>query len=309
MKKLNLLFGIFLLLTFALFFVDNSEIVPTRSFKIAWNLGHIVFFATASFLLLKHVSFFQKATQAQQFYWIVGICLVAGVLIESVQFFIGRQAGWQDILRNILGGLAALAFFPRPKSNPGQLLGFKFKLIITALLCIQLMPLLITLVDEQMARSNFPMLADFESTLELGRWTSSGQITLDKTFTAHGDFSARIELTTNRYSGASLNFLPSNWKSFKHLKFSVYLPNNSPLSITTRIHDQQHEQVGYLYNDRFHKKTQLRPGWNHMTINLADVISAPKTRPMAIESIANFRIFTSNLKQFRVIYLDNLRLE
>ena len=309
MKKLNLLFGVFLLLTFALFFVDNFDIVPTRSFKIAWNLGHIVFFATASFLLLKHLSFFQQATQAQQFYWIVGICLVAGMLIESIQFFIGRQAGWQDILRNILGGLAALAFFPRPTSNPGQLLGFKFKLIITTLLCIQLMPLLVTLVDEQMARSNFPLLADFENTLELGRWTSNGPIMLDKTFTSHGEFSARIELTTDRYSGASLKFFPSNWKNFKYLKFSIYLSNHSPLSITTRIHDQQHQQGGYLYNDRFHKRTRLQPGWNSITINLADVISAPKTRPIAIESIANFRIFTSNLKQSRVIYLDNLRLE
>ena len=309
MKKLNLLFGVFLLLTFALFFVDNFDIVPTRSFKIAWNLGHIVFFATASFLLLKHLSFFQQATQAQQFYWIVGICLVAGVLIESIQFFIGRQAGWQDILRNILGGLAALAFFPRPTSNPGQLLGFKFKLIITTLLCIQLIPLLITLVDEQMARSNFPLLADFESTLELGRWTSNSPIVLDKTFTAHGDFSARIELTTDRYSGASLSFLPGNWRNYERLLFSIYVPDNSPLLITTRIQDQQHQQGGYLFNDRFHKRTRLQPGWNPITINLADVISAPKTRPMAIESIANFRIFTSNLKQSRVIYIDNLRLE
>jgi VanZ family protein len=99
MKKLNLLFGIFLLLTFALFFVDYSDIVPTRSFKIAWNLGHIVFFSIAIFLLLKHAPFLQQATQARQFYWVVGICLVAGVLIESIQFFIGRQASWQDILR------------------------------------------------------------------------------------------------------------------------------------------------------------------------------------------------------------------
>jgi VanZ family protein len=309
MKKLNLLFGIFLLLTFALFFVDYSDIVPTRSFKIAWNFGHIVFFSIAIFLLLKHAPFLQQATQARQFYWVVGICLVAGVLIESIQFFIGRQASWQDILRNILGGLTALAFFPRPKSNPVQLLGFKFKVIITTLLCIQLLPLLITLADEQIARNNFPLLADFESTLELSRWASNGRITLDKNFTAHGVFSARVELTTDQYSGASLNFLPSNWKNFERLLFSLYLPDNSSLSITTRIHDQQHEKDGYLYNDRFQQRTRLKPGWNHIIINLTDVIRAPKTRRMAIESIANIRIFTRNLKQARVIYLDHLRLE
>ncbi|MFT4608114.1 MAG: VanZ family protein [Gammaproteobacteria bacterium] len=161
MRKANLLLGIALLLVFALFFVGNPNIVPTRSFKIAWNLGHIVFFAASIFLLLKHASFLQQATQANQFYWVVGICLVAGVLIESIQFFIGRQAGWQDILRNILGGLTALAFFPRPKSNVVQLLGIKFKVIIAVLLCIQLLPLLITLADEQMERNNSPTTGRF----------------------------------------------------------------------------------------------------------------------------------------------------
>ncbi|MFT6372846.1 MAG: VanZ family protein [Gammaproteobacteria bacterium] len=309
MKKFNLLLGIFLLLAFALFFVGDSNIVPTRSFKMAWNLGHIVFFSITILLLLRHASFLQQATQAKQFYWVVGICLVAGVLIESIQFFIGRHADWQDIFRNILGGLTALTFFPRPKSSTAQLLGLKFKVIITVLLCIQLLPLTMTLVDEYRAKSNFPMLADFENTLELSRWTSGGQMTLDKEITTHGNFSARIELTTDLYSGTSLKFLPSNWKNFKRLMFSVYVPNNSSLSITTRIHDQLHGQSSYLYNDRFQQRTDLKTGWNHITINLADIIHAPKTRLMDIESIANIGFFASKLKQSRVIYLDHLRLE
>ncbi|MFT5597904.1 MAG: hypothetical protein ACI9V8_001900 [Urechidicola sp.] len=154
-----------------------------------------------------------------------------------------------------------------------------------------------------------PLLADFESKFELSHWTSNVLITLDKNITVHGDFSTRIELTTNKYSGASLSFFPGNWKNYERLLFSIFVSDNSTLLITSRIHDQQHQQGGYLYNDRFHKRTRLQPGWNPITINLADVISAPKTRPMAIESIANFRIFTSNLKQARVIYLDHLRLE
>jgi VanZ family protein len=309
MRKTNLLLGIVLFLSFVLFFIDTTDIVPSRSFKIAWNLGHIVFFAVAIYLLLKHTSFLQQATHTHQFFWIVGICLVAGVLIESIQFFVGRQAAWQDILRNMLGGLSALAFFPRPKSNNTQLLGIQSKVIITLLLCTQLYPLLVTLVDEQMARSNFPILADFESKLELSRWTSNGSITLDKNVTDHGVYSARIELTTDKYSGASLSFFPGNWKEFEHLHFSIYVPDNSSLSITTRIHDQQHEQSDYLYNDRFQQNTRLQPGWNSIVIDLTDVIRAPKTRQMDIESIANIHFFTSKLKQSRVIYLDNLRLE
>lgn len=309
MKKSNLLLAIGLLLSFVLFFVGSSDIAPTRSFRIAWNLGHIAFFAVAIFLLLKHSSFLQQSTQAQQFYWIVGICFVAGALIESIQFFIGRQADWQDILRNILGGLSALVFFSRSGSTNTQLFDIKFKVIITALLCIQLYPLLVTLADEQMARSNFPMLADFENKLELSRWATNGSIMLDKNFTAHGDFSARIELTTGPYSGASLSFLPNIWNGFDRILFSIYLPDNSPLLITTRIHDRQHEQGDQLYNDRFQQRTKLQPGWNSITINLSDVISAPKTRQMDIDAIANIHFFASNLKQPRVIYLDNLRLE
>jgi len=309
MKKVSLLLCIVLLLTANLFFVETPNIVPTRSFQIAWNLGHIAFFAVAILLLLKHVDFFQQANQAKQFYWVVGICFLAGLLIESIQFFIGRQAGWQDILRNVLGGLGALAFFPRSKSSATELLGVKFKVIIATLMCIQLLPLLMALTDEHIAKSNFPLLADFENTLELSRWTSNGKMTLEKEITTHGKFSARIELTIQPYSGASLNFMPSNWTGFSRLMFSVYVPSGLPLSITTRIHDRLHQQGGYLYSDRFQQRINLKIGWNHVTIIISDIISAPKTRQMEIESIANIRIFANNLKQSSVIYLDHLRLE
>ena len=182
-------------------------------------------------------------------------------------------------------------------------------MIIIILLCLQLYPLFVTLVDEQMARRKFPILADFESKLELIRWTSNGHITLDKNIAAHGDYSARIELTTDQYSGASLKSFPGNWNNFERLLFSIYLPDKQPLPITTRIHDKQHEQGQHLYSDRFHLKTILQPGWNHIAIEISDVIHAPQTREMDVEFITNIHFFTIDLKQPRVIYLDNLRLE
>lgn len=309
MKKINLLLFGFVLFAFVLFFVGSPDIVPMRSFKIAWNLGHVVFFAIATFLLIKHTSFLEQTTPVRQFCWVVGLCLVASLLIEAIQFAIGRQADWQDILRNILGCMSALVFFPRSKSYCSIFFGIPSKIVIIALLCLQLYPLLVTLVDEQLSRSKFPILADFENKLELSRWTSNGRITLDKKLSSHGDFSARIELTTDQYSGASLKFFPANWKGFERLLFSIYLPENPPLPIITRIHDQQHEQGNYLHSDRFNQKTILQAGWNHIAINISDIIQAPQTRAMDIESVANIHFFTINLKQPRVIYLDNLRLE
>lgn len=309
MKKANLLLPGLLLLLFVLFFIDGQHIELTRSFRIAWNLGHVVFFAFVVFLLLQHTRFLHEKSQTSQISLVLGICLIAGIFIESIQFFIGRQASWIDILRNMLGGMSALIFSRHAKMNQSRLFGPGSKVIIFVLLCSQLYPLLRALADEQMARSDFPLLADFESQLELDRWRSNGGMNLDKSIKTNGDSSVRIQLTTEKYSGASLKYFPGNWKDFNRIMFSIYLPDLPPLPLTIRIHDQQHEQNDFPYSDRFHLKTILQKGWNHVSIDIKQVIQAPKTRSMDIESIANIHFFAIGLRQPRVIYLDNLRLQ
>lgn len=309
MKKSNLLLLGFLLSLFALFFVGDSSYYSTRSFRIAWNLGHIVFFTLAVLLLLQHAPFLYKKTRLGQFWWVIGICLIIGILVESIQFFIGRQADWADILRNILGGLTGLVFFPHSKFKGTATFGIRSKVAIFILLCVQLYPLLLTLSNERMARSRFPVLSNFESQLELTSWHSDGSMTLDNSISANGHYSARIEFTTKKYSGASLDYFPGNWKNYKQLLFSIYLSDLPALPLNYRIHDKQHNQNDNRYNDRFNRQVLLQMGWNHITVDLSDVISAPQTRSMDIESITNIQFFGIGLKQHRVVYLDNLRLK
>ena len=309
MKKPNLLLFGLLLPLFILFFVDSSDYRPTRSFQIAWNLGHIVFFALTVSLFLQQSSILRKSSGLRQFWIIVGICLIFGILIESIQDMVGRQADWSDILRNILGGLIALVFFPHRKFGSNANFGIRSKAVVIVLLCTQLYPLILTLLDEQMARNRFPVISNFENQLELASWYSDGNMTLDKNIVSNGNSSARIELTTKFYSGASLSYFHGNWENYKQLSFSIYLPDQPALPLTYRIHDRQHKQTGNQYNDRFNQKILLKLGWNHVSIDLKDVIHSPRTRLMDIESITNIQFFAINLKQPRVIYLDNLRLE
>jgi hypothetical protein len=309
MKKFSFLLFAPLLLLFGLFFVGGTDEFTPRSLKIAWNFGHVIFFAIAVYLLLQLAPITHRKSPLSQFLLIIGLCLMAGILIESIQFMIGRQASWGDVFRNILGGLVALIFFPHRQAQNNVFFGRLAKAIVTILVGIQLVPLALALVDEQMARSQFPMLANFESQLELSRWESDANITLDSNFVINGDKSARIEFTTEKYSGLSTQFMPPDWKNYERVLFSSYLPGQAPLILSYRIHDRQHEQGDYLYHDRFNRRVLLQPGWNHISAELTDVFNAPRTRQMDMGSIANIHFYVSNQKQPRVIYLDNLRLE
>ena len=175
---------------------------------------------------------------------------------------------------------------------------------------IHLIPLAIVLLDESTARAQFPVLSNFETPFEKDRWDGEASREIVKLEENSGNSQLKINLTTARYSGVGMEYLPADWSGYQSVNLRIYQPSDEALHITVRIHDQQHE-TGlhvYEYDDRFNRAYALQKGWNDISISLLEVQSILKTRKMNMSQISDISLFAVELPGPRVIYLDKIYL-
>lgn len=290
-------------------FLGGPDLIHTRSFKHALDLGHIAAFTLWSLLLMHQWPGLASVPFRQQAATVLLFCVVAGAAVEIIQSVIGRHASLEDMGRNAIGGLLALCFF-----FPGRLSMDKHRLrlfqsITLLLFLIALVPLTRSLIDEWRAWQQFPVLADFETPLELDRWSGNAELTIDRSIARSGRASLKLALTTAEYSGAEIEYFPTNWRNYRSIAFNIYNPHTIPLQIVCKIRDRHHDISGYRFNDRFNRSYLVPYGWNRIEIAMADVEMAPLERKMDLNRITGFQIFTVSLPEPRTLYLDHLRLE
>jgi hypothetical protein len=274
--------------------------------KELWNLGHFFFFALLVLVLDSHLC----STGQSVFFRIFAAFLtsvVVGLSIELIQLNIdGRSFSWSDVVMDLSGGAIAL-LWKTGRKLPGFrsiLTGFVLILIVL----INLFPLATALTDEYRSYKDFPLLAGFESEAELNRW-ADGRVGLSLVSSPRlqGRYSAKIILTTDEYSGVSLQYFPDDWSGRKGLAFNVFNPGQ-PIFLHYRVHDYLHQRNAQHYDDRFNGKTLLENGWNEIVIPLTDIIEAPQSRDMDVTKIKGFGIFVMKQTQRHVLFLDNVRL-
>lgn len=305
MKVLTLICGICLVLLF----VGGPGYYSPRSYQQAWDLGHILFFAILTYLLVNQWQRLSKEPFNRQGIGIFIIALFLGVAIELLQSLIdGRTPSYGDIIRNFIGCLVALAFFiPSRKKVPRTRLRIlQFSVVLIAVL--QIFPVAKSLIDEAIAREQFPVLSDFETPFEIDRWSSRSRVSINHEIAKHGKSSLKVRLTTAQYSGIALRYFPHDWRGFDSLQFNVYNASSTPLEIVCRVHDSFHYAKGGRYDDRFNKRFTVTQGWNDIKISLEDIAKAPKSREMDLSSIQGFGIRVLRLPQPEVVYIDNVRL-
>ena len=77
-----------------------------------------------------------------------------------------------------------------------------------------------------------------------------------------------------------------------------------------QIHDREHDRKDEQnYSDRFNRRIVLQPGAQQVRISLQEVKSAPATREMDMEHVVNINVFAYMLKEERVVFFDNFRLQ
>jgi VanZ like family. len=291
------------------FFWGGPEYSASCSCHAAWDLGHVLYFLL--FTLWAHGLHTRKGRPGSPLFFIMLFILVTllGSAVEFMQMFVdGRFPDMGDILRDQLGCLTAFAFCIRPRLFRVRWRQIVLQILTAMLLACAVWPLTRALVDECAARIQFPMLADFETPFECDRWNNPLHLRLDSEYVRHGRRSARLQLSTDQYSGISLLHFPRDWRGYQSLRFSVYNPEETPLQLYSRIHDRYHKEHSMEYQDRFHQAFTLEQGWNDLVISLDSVKASSKGRTMDMEYIEEFGLFVVRLPRQQVIYLDHIYL-
>ena len=289
---------IIVIVAFPFFFLGGPDATSSKLYGALWDCGHIVFFIALVFALNKKFDLsrwqFSLATLVAVF--------VGGGLIEVIQSHTGRDGNWDDLLRDLSGTCVGL-FWLRPPSLSiwiGRLVALAF-----------LIPSLSVVFFESwfqiQAMKKFPMIAGFESSIELYGQKPSAELSAQ--FHTQGHNALMLNLTTERYSGISFDRLFNDWSGFKVLRFDIYNPDGLPLMMVVRVNDITHETNGWVDDDRFNKRFQVNPGWNHLVFTLTEIQNGPATRLMDLTHISLIVIYAAQLPEARTIYLDNIRLE
>ena len=291
-----------------LLFAGGPDYYSPRSFKTVWDLGHILFFAILSYVILLSWSQHKGMTFSRQAIAVMFIALILGTLIEIAQAGSRRSPDIWDVVRNLIGCMVTLSFFTPsknslPKSFLKALQAITFLLVISALF-----PAVKSITDEIVALRQFPVLSDFETPFEIDRWSGDSKFAVDPTFSYHGRSSLRVALNTSLYSGVSLRFFPGNWLKYKYLQFSIYNPEDQPIKVTCRINDTRHRLGKQTYDDRYNQMFPLTNGWNIISVPLERVAGSPKSRKMDLAKVQELGVFTTGLRRPKVLYIDYVLL-
>ena len=182
------------------------------------------------------------------------------------------------------------------------------RLACVLLVLLALWPLGCSIVDTHRARRDFPVLADFETSLELERWSGDARRERSKAVSLSGQYALKVILGTETYSGVSLNIFPRDWRAYKALEIGIYNPDQTIISMTCRIHDRIHVQGPQRFQDRFNRRYTVLPGWNRIHIPLHDVQQAPEGRALDLSAVMAVGLFATRLDHHRPVFLDDLRL-
>jgi len=278
--------------------------LPTRSMTLAWDIGHIVLFSLFGIFLLRNINWLKEKSFFIKWLILTGTTLILGIVIELIQYDFNRTPDIADIWRNMIGIYLSLFFSDFGKMN--KFLINLLRIVITIFFLVELAPLSITLIDEFNACTAFPVIADFESSLENERWHGNSIYEISDSISIHGVSSLKIKLKTAKYSGVSTDYFPSDWSNYTKLKFALFNKSPESLELVVRVHDKSH--VNNFY-DRFNRDIKAEQGWNEYAIDLKDIINAPRERKIIISEIKNIAIFAVKLPVPKIIYLDYIRLE
>lgn len=290
------------LLAVLFLFVGGPNEYSLRSVQSAWGLGHFVCFGLLAYLYVVWrggIAFWRVLAE------VLILTFLLGGLTEILQSFVGRTPLWIDLWHDILGAMLVVLFYSVSRFQLSLLVLKGLQLAVLLLVIPNILPLGRYIVDEAIARHQFPLLSGFETPFELSRWSDdrNPRIVADPVLSGQG--SLMVELTTDMYSGITLNYFPRDWSDYNALNLQVYLVDQEPLYLNLRIHDIHHNQN---YADRFNTQFRLNQGWNHLKIHMSDIAAGPVDRRLDLARIGGLGVFVVAQEQSKTIIIDEVQL-
>jgi len=288
------------------FFLDIGP-GPKNAFVQLYGFAHFFFFALFAWWL-SGIGDLSCRSYSRQIVFILLAILLAGGSIELIQPFFGRDAQWRDLGIDLLGGLFSIVFWVPSRHQMRRSFLVGLQIIVMAAAVILFYAPVSTLWDMAQAARQFPVLGDFETRLEVNRW-SRGVIVRD--ISRHGTHSLRVDLGIDRrkkYRGTTLRRSFGDWRGYKTFAFSLFNPDDPPLTITVSIRDHENNRRGGEYHDRFNHRFAMQPGWNDVAIPISDIQNSPEERKLELDDLSEVVIFTVDPPAPRRMYLDYVRL-
>ncbi len=307
MRKIVLIVTAFM---FVMLFSSNPFDASVRLYQAIWNAGHFFLFAALIWLLITQTTVYQLSGLKMLLVSLL-FGAVIGVIIEILQYYVGRNMQWFDVFTDMLGALSGFLAVQLTLSAERRLL--KKRLIIlflSIILFIVAYPSLRIIRDNFKMASNFPVLSNFEQYADIERFQQGHvrRFEMDTNVFVEGRASALIEFAAGEYPRVLLEAVAPDWRGYRFLNMSIHNDQKDSLNIQVRVYDRQHRQTGYLQNDRFNYNISLKPGWNTLKIKLSDIYRAPENRLMNVETMGGVCLFLHNLQQVKTIHLDNIHL-
>jgi len=289
-------------------FAGGTGPEASRSVGDLWNMGHVALFILFVIILYTDWKSFKDRPLPAQ--WALALILSAALAFstELIQTLVERNFDLMDILRDLAGSVIGMMILGGIALADRKAEKYIRISVIGALLVITSFPLVLSLADEYTASRQFPLLAGFETPLEIERWWADGEIEVTRDVQRSGRFSLRVQYTRKKYSRLTMTYSLGDWSDYGALEFSFFNPDSTALEMICRIHDDEHRDHDNAYSDRFHRKLVLGPGWNRFVIPMADIRNAPSSRKMNLDRLEAISFFTVSLPEPRIVYLDDLLL-
>ena len=237
-----------------------------------------------------------------------GILATIGLVGEYLQQFSDRSSNWGDVAAN-MAGLATAVIWIASRTAKGVRRWSLAAAAIGLLVLVSVNPVL-EIWDYVQQSYSFPRLASFERSRELSSWgPGKSKLERSREWSTDGEYSLKVTYASGRFPRVTMLWLNHDWSNCKALKMDLRNPGDQPLTVYVKIYDEQHTLTGFEGPDRFRRKVVIPPDSAvAVEIDLADVESAPATRKMDMRRIWAFEIFTLDVTEPKVLFIDDVRL-
>jgi hypothetical protein len=274
-----------------LVFVEPPE--NTLFWGAVFDAGHPPLFGAFALLVLILVSR-RRGKERGAYFLAFAVSLGLGIASELLQAGWSTDANPWDVVRDATGITAFLlgyAAFDRERKRAGLLL------LAGAIFCSAYVPIIATLRAYALRDAAFPVVFNFDAPWQ--------QRFLEKNLCdvlPHG----RLVLQPGEFPGIVIEEPYPDWTGWEQLTFRVSSSLPRPVSLVVRIDDIEHNNE---HSDRFNRAFTIGPGDNAISIPVADIGAAPKTRKLDLAHVRRVFLFVPALNESVTLDVSELRLE
>ena len=303
MSRRLILLVLFVLAAATLLFVP-LPIPPSYAGRTIENAGHMPLFLVGTLSILSLMRHEWDLEGARLYVYAGLIGAAASVGSELLQWPLRRDASWEDVFADCVGVVCAIAAHAavtrREKLNGAA----RATAALIALGCIAayVAPIVSMVRDYVHRNSQFPVLASFDSRVELS-WIVGYGVRRDVIAGV-----LEVEFVRRVFPGFTFYEPVADWRNYKTLIIDAENPEQEQvLHLGLRVHDAGHDRT---YADRFNSRFDIGPGERRsLRIPLDDIYRAPRNRLMNMAQISDVTLFRTKEDGSQRLRLHSMRLE